>query len=166
ENNRDGLRRRQQGPHSGRVAAHQYDSDPAANEIGRHPGHAIQLTVGPAILDRDVPAFDEASFTQASTESLHVVCPFRSRHAIEDPNHRDCRLLPTRRKRPRRCHAAEQRDEIAPVHSITSSAMAESPGGISRPSALAALRLITNSNLVDCSTGRSLALAPFKIRPT
>src|SRR4026207_166978 len=51
------------------------------------------------------------------------------------------------------------------THSITSSAMAESPGGISRPSALAALRLITNSNLVDCSTGRSLALAPFKIRP-
>src|SRR5262245_30371512 len=40
------------------------------------------------------------------------------------------------------------------AHSITSSATAESPGGISRPSALAALRLITNSNLVDCSTGR------------
>src|SRR5262249_38662545 len=55
---------------------------------------------------------------------------------------------------------------VGKFHSITPSAMAESPGGISRPSALAALRLITNSNLVDCSTGRSLALAPFKIRPT
>src|SRR5262249_26271958 len=79
-------------------------------------------------------------------------------------------LLRPRRERPRCRRAAEQRDEGAPFHlrghSITSSAMAESPGGISRPSALAALRLITNSNLVDCSTGRSLALAPFKIRPT
>jgi hypothetical protein len=31
-----------------------------------------------------------------------------------------------------------------------------------RPSALAVCRLMTNSNLVDCSTGRSAALAPFR----
>src|SRR5262249_19700599 len=40
----------------------------------------------------------------------------------------------TRRERPRRCRAAEQRDELAAsVHSITSSARANSEGGISRP---------------------------------
>src|SRR5262249_58439455 len=48
----------------------------------------------------------------------------------------------------RQCpRAAEQRDELAARHSITSSAMARSPGGKLRPNALAVLRLITNSNL-------------------
>src|SRR5262249_51873850 len=40
-------------------------------------------------------------------------------------------------------------------HSITSSARASSVGGISRPSILAVWALITNSNLVDCTTGNS-----------
>jgi hypothetical protein len=43
----------------------------------------------------------------------------------------------------------------ATAHSITSSARAESSGGTSSPSALAAWRLMTSSNLVDCTTGRS-----------
>jgi hypothetical protein len=45
-------------------------------------------------------------------------------------------------------------------YSITSSAMASSVGGMSRPSARAVIRLITRSNLVGCSTGRSAGLAP------
>jgi hypothetical protein len=61
---------------------------------------------------------------------------------------------------------AEQRDELAPPHSITSSARASSVGGISTPSALAVLRLITNSNLVGCSIGRSAGLAPLRILST
>src|SRR6187200_3336320 len=52
------------------------------------------------------------------------------------------------------------------THSITSSARPNRVVGTSRPSALAVLRLITNSNLVGCSTGRSAALAPFKILST
>src|SRR5262249_19786248 len=47
----------------------------------------------------------------------------------------------------------------------TSSAMASSPGGKLRPNALAVLRLITNSNLVDCMTGRSEGFSPLRIRP-
>jgi hypothetical protein len=73
-------------------------------------------------------------------------------------------LLRTRRERPR-SRAAEQRDELAAVHSITSSAVASSVGGTVRPSARAVLRLITNSNLVDCMTGRSAGWAPLRIRP-
>src|SRR5262249_59639883 len=61
--------------------------------------------------------------------------------------------------------AAEQRDELTTPHSITSSAMASSPGGKLRPNALAVLRLITNSNLVDCMTGRSAAFSPLRIWP-
>src|SRR5262245_13365874 len=46
-------------------------------------------------------------------------------------------------------------------YSITWSALARSVGGTVRPSALAVLRLITNSNLVGCRTGRSAGFAPL-----
>src|SRR5215471_16462257 len=66
--------------------------------------------------------------------------------------------------------AAEQRDEGAPLHlrghSITSSARASSVSGTVRPSALAVLRLMTNSHLVGCSTGMSLGFAPRRILST
>ena len=52
------------------------------------------------------------------------------------------------------------------LYSITSSARASSVGGIVRPSALAVLRLMTNSNRTGSSTGRSAGLAPFKMRST
>src|SRR6266536_2576978 len=52
------------------------------------------------------------------------------------------------------------------THSITSSARASRVGGISRPSALAVLRLITSSYLVGCSTGSSAGFAPLRIWPT
>ena len=49
------------------------------------------------------------------------------------------------------------------TYSITSSARASSVGGMSRPSALAVLRLMTSSNLVGCSTGKSAGFAPRRI---
>jgi hypothetical protein len=51
-------------------------------------------------------------------------------------------------------------------HWSTSSACKRMLGGMVRPRALAALRLITNSNLVGCSTGRSAGLAPLRILST
>src|SRR5262249_32806138 len=54
----------------------------------------------------------------------------------------------------------------APHHLITSSARASTEGGIVRPRVLAVLRLMTSSNLVGCSTGRSAGLAPFRILST
>src|SRR3974377_1658533 len=50
------------------------------------------------------------------------------------------------------------------THSMISSALADSPGGTSRLSAFAVFRLITNSNLVGCATGRSSGFAPLRIR--
>ena len=73
-------------------------------------------------------------------------------------------LLRAHRQRPRR-RAGNKRDELAPLHSITSSARASTAGRISKPSAFAVLRLITNSNLVDCITGRSAGFSPLRIRP-
>ena len=49
---------------------------------------------------------------------------------------------------------------------MTSSARASTDGGIVRPRAFAALRLIIRSNLVGCSTGRSAGLAPLRILST
>ena len=47
-------------------------------------------------------------------------------------------------------------------HLMTLSARASTFGGIVRPICLAVFRLITNSNFVGCSTGRSAGLAPFE----
>src|SRR5215468_6963292 len=74
-------------------------------------------------------------------------------------------LLRPRCQRPSR-RSAEQRDELAPPdHSITSSARARSMGGTSSPSARAVGRLMMKSNLVDCTTGRSVGFSPFRMRP-
>src|SRR5262249_58214727 len=48
-------------------------------------------------------------------------------------------------------------------YSITCSARASSDGGIVRPSALAVLRLMTSSNFVGCSMGRSAGFVPLRI---
>jgi len=59
---------------------------------------------------------------------------------------------------------AEKRDELAPPHSITSSALASNDCGTMRFSALAVVRLITSWYLVGCWTGNSATFAPFRIR--
>src|SRR5215471_7318452 len=61
--------------------------------------------------------------------------------------------------------AAEQGDERAALHSITSSASASNLWGISTPSAFAVARLMTRSILVASSTGMSAGFAPLRIRP-
>jgi hypothetical protein len=107
--------------------------------------------------------------------------PTRRRAYAQVPDRRQpARLLRACRERPGDC-AAEQRDEVAPVpdfhrldrtsfawrtHSITSSASASSVGGISTSNAFAVARLMTRSNLVPRSTGRSPGFSPLRIRPT
>jgi hypothetical protein len=51
-------------------------------------------------------------------------------------------------------------------HSMSRSACASSDAGTVSSSAFAVLRLITSSNLVGCSTGRSAGRAPRRIRAT
>src|SRR5262249_23481021 len=51
-------------------------------------------------------------------------------------------------------------------YSITLSALTMTESGTVRPSAFAVLRLMTSSNLVGCSTGRSAGLAPLMILST
>jgi hypothetical protein len=51
------------------------------------------------------------------------------------------------------------------TYSITSSARPISGSGISRPSALAVLRLMTSSTFVDCCTGKFPGFSPLRMRP-
>src|SRR5262245_44915571 len=91
---------------------------------------------------------------------------FPGRRAVEKANYRHRGLLRARRERPRGCRAAEKRDELAALHSITSSTRARNSGGMAKPSALAVFILRTNSKMVGCSTGRSAGRAPFRILST
>src|SRR5262249_8503595 len=70
------------------------------------------------------------------------------------------------RHRDRDRRAADERDELAPSHSITSSARASTVAGMSMPSALAVFRLITVSYLVGACTGRSAGFSPLRMRST
>src|SRR5262245_42298159 len=76
--------------------------------------------------------------------SMALPCRWRSR-----PQHQKRTNAPQRKVR----------------YSITSSARASSVAGTSMPSALAVAKLMTNSNLVGCTTGRSAGLAPLRMRP-
>jgi len=51
-------------------------------------------------------------------------------------------------------------------YSMISSTQERSEGGTVRPSALAFLRLMTNSNLVALCTGRSAGFSPLRVRST
>src|SRR6516162_1546401 len=69
-------------------------------------------------------------------------------------------------ERPCGDYSAGERDELASLHSITSSARASNVGGMVNSSALAAVRLISSSNLVGNSIGKSPGLAPLRILST
>ena len=53
-----------------------------------------------------------------------------------------------------------------PPYLSTSSAWNRTTGAMVTPRAWAVFRLMTNSNFMVCSTGKSLGLAPFKILST
>src|SRR5262249_50202866 len=121
-------------------------------------GHAVTSRI-----DHEILAVDEAEppHLLEQREMMRRIAWTRvqAAEAIDPPG-----FLCTRRERPRR-RAADQRDELAAFHSITSSARASSLSGTSRLSALAVLRLSTSSNLVDCTTGRSAGFSPLRMRP-
>src|SRR5262245_1838500 len=129
---------------------------------------SLWITGRPAIIDLHIASNGPPKFLQPLQECPNAGLPFSiARGKVhEDTNApHSVRLLRPCRQRPR-CRAAEQHDELAaPDHSITSSARASSVGGTSRPSDLAVLRLITSSNCVGCTTGRSAGFSPLSILP-
>src|SRR5262245_6602831 len=127
-----------------------------------------RITQAPAILDPQVAALAPAQLLQRLLERRELgTAGAATAREHADPPYAPW-LLRARHERPRDGRAAEQRDEVAALHlrghSITSSARASSVGGISRPSALAVLRLITNWYLVGFCTGRSAGFSPLRMR--
>src|SRR5262249_8798691 len=138
------------------------DIDLEPDQFGSDLSETLAAALRPANLNRDVATFHPTEFAQPLHECGEPFTLDQGRGGAQESDGRQLAgLLRKRRERPHN-RAAEQRDELAPAHySITSSTLASSCGGTSRPSALAVCRLMTNSNFVDCSTGRSAGLAPL-----
>src|SRR5262249_13377380 len=113
-----------------------------------------------------VPALDVARFVQPFPKSRQEGCLALTRTEAEISDHRHCRLLRACSQRPCDCGTADERDEVAAPHSITSSARASKGGGTSMPGDFAVLRLMTSSYLVGACTARSAGFPPFNIRLT
>src|SRR5215472_18760203 len=115
-----------------------------------------------------LPPSAHPSFWSASRNAAMKVLSFPvalgKPHQHADAAH-PISLLRSRCDWPRN-NSAEKCDELAPPHSITSSAVAIIDDGTVRPRSFAVLRLITSSNLVGCSMGKSPGFAPLRILST
>src|SRR5262249_31566819 len=129
----------------------------------------IRVVGRKAIVNADITIYRPSELVEPLLECheacLHsrIILGIARQHA--DPSYL-LGLLRARRERPGRRRAAEQRYERAPFHSIPLSARASKVGGISRPRALAVLRLMISSNLAEACTGRSAGLVPLRMRST
>ena len=140
--------------------------DVPCDQIGSHGRQLVVTAFRPVIIDPDVAAVDKAGLAEPVLKSGHEFRPFLGGGGAEKSHHRHRHLLRARSKRPSGRRAADQRDELAPPHSITSSAIAVKLIGTASPRALAVLELMTSSNFTGAWTGSSLGLAPFKMRST
>src|SRR5262249_5344281 len=116
----------------------------------------------PAVFDRHVAAFDKTGVIQPLSNDSDQERIGRPRTAAQDTDNRKL-LLCASRQRPRSRRAAEQRDELAALHSITSSARESRLAEIVTLSAFAVFMLITSSNLTTCCTGKSAGFAPLRM---
>src|ERR1700730_16517218 len=88
-----------------------------AYQIGCEVGQSVGLVLRPAIVDRQILAFDITSFFQALAERAQAVWVVKvGRIDAEKPDHRHRWLLRTRRERPRDRRTADKCDELAPPH--------------------------------------------------
>ena len=143
------------------------DIDLEPHELGRDLGVTLAAALRPAIIDCEVVTLDPTEFAQSLHKSGGPRALDRGRVRTEVPHGRQLpRLLRTCRKRPCDSRAVEQRYELAPFHSIASSARASRVGGTVRPRVLAVWALMTSSSFDVCTTGRSAGLAPLRMRPT
>src|SRR5262249_30044010 len=138
------------------------------HDFRREAAGTLDVAAGPAILSRDIDSLGPAQLLQALAQridarpSLGIVLGGVGQHS-EAPH--SVRLLRGRRlPHGEARRAADQRHDLAPPHSITSSARCWSCQGTSRPSALAVFMLITSSYLMGAWTGSSLNLAPLRMR--
>src|SRR5262249_22710306 len=143
------------------------DIDLESDELCSDFAVAFVASLRPANLDCDGSVLDPAKLAQSLHKGGDPSALCRRCGAAHEPDSRELyRLLRARRERPRGGRATEQRDELAALHSITSSARASRLSATVRPSAFAVLTLITSSYLVGACTGRSSGCSPLRMRST
>jgi hypothetical protein len=111
------------------------------------------------VIECKIPAFLIAQFGHA-LEEICVKWGLSGQHTDKADTQRFRLQLRSHRKRPRRHRAADKRDELAPIHSTTSSARKRIDVGNTIPKLFAVFRLMTSSNFVGNSAGSSAGLAP------
>src|SRR5262249_46791697 len=139
------------------------------DQLLREPSYPVVVSAGPPKVHPRVTAIDPTQvrkrFCERRDVSLRYGIIFVAPHVHPDPSHPPV-LLRSRRERPACGRAAKKRDELAPSHSITSSARPSSVSGKVTPSALAVIMLMISSTFTACWTGRSAGLSPLRMRPT
>src|ERR1700760_1060825 len=98
-----------------------------ALEFGRDLGHPLGTPIGPANFDVAGASLDPAQFVQPLNTGGDPWAHGSGRRRAENPDSRQPSLR-ARHHRPR-SRATKQRNEVTPLHSITSSARAWSVGG-------------------------------------
>src|SRR6185369_431440 len=130
-------------------------------QFGSQRGQRTRLSFCGSHLDLDVAPLDITEIAQALAKNA------QGRLQIGDGEHAQPRQLGLLRLRERRrAKGGKRKYHFAPLHSITLSARSRMDCGIATPISFAVFLLITSSNLVGCSTGRSPGLAPLKILST
>src|SRR5262250_3198868 len=117
-------------------AANYDDINLRPQQVADQRGYRVDIVPIMAKLVGDVAPFDITEVAHPAHEFLAEWIVVRGSRTDVPETRRLARLLRPRRERPR-CRAAEQRDELAPSHSITSSARPSTEAGSSRPSAFA-----------------------------
>src|SRR5262249_37493900 len=117
---------------------------PETDQLGRISLPQRSTASVPANIDVEILALNPSKLPERLHECRQIRLSHRISRRIAHQHADPPRLLRSRRKRPRR-RAAEQRDELAAFHSITSSASSTNESGIVSPIPLAALRLTINS---------------------
>jgi hypothetical protein len=87
-----------------------------ANQIGHQCWQAIVLAFQPLVLDGHVLALDVAGFVETFAERGRKARGGIGRPVSNKPDHRQRRLLRTRRERLCGGCASDHRDELAPSH--------------------------------------------------
>src|SRR5262249_26892284 len=117
-----------------------------------------------SVFDSEILSLDVTERSQTLSECLHIADIERCRLCLKHADPKDLVRLCESGKRPRSRRAAEQRYELPPLHSITSSARPSIAFGMVWRSALAVWRLINSSPLVPCWTVKSVGLWPRRPR--
>src|SRR5262249_56230300 len=102
-------------------------------------GEGIGVAVSPGVFDLYILPVYVAGVPETLQKTTHIRREHVGGCAVKETHHGH-RLLRVRRERPR-SGDAEQRDELATPHSITSSARATKAGGTARTTAAPVLRL-------------------------